>query len=435
MSDAARPARSNYRWVICALIFFATTINYVDRTVIGVLESTLQKEIGWTDTQWGDIGASFSLAYGIGLLFAGWIIDRLGPRLGYALYLVVWSFAAAAHALASTVQHFLIIRFALGLGESGNFPAAIRTVAEWFPQRERALATGIFNAGTNVGAILSPLLVPIIALHFGWKWAFIGTGVAGLIWVFFWWPMYRRPQDHPRVSAAELAHIESDPSPPPVKVPWRVLITYKQTWAFAIAKFLTDPIWWFWLFWLPPFLKDLYNIDLKTIGAPMITVYLLADVGSVMGGWQSGWLIKRGWSPNWARKTAMLTYGLCVVPVVFAPLVGVKWAAIILIGIAAAAHQGFSANLFTTTSDMFPRWAVGSVVGIGGFAGAMGGFLFQSIAGRIKDAIEERGEASNMAYLPLFIYAASAYLVALLIVHVIVPRLEPIKLDPNAQPA
>jgi MFS transporter, ACS family, hexuronate transporter len=435
MSDAARPVRSHYRWVICALVFFATTINYVDRTVIGVLEPTLREEIGWDDTEWGYLGSAFSFSYGIGLLFAGWVIDRLGPRLGYSLYLVVWSIAAAAHAFAGTVQHFLIARFALGLGESGNFPAAIRTMAEWFPRRERALATGIFNAGTNVGAIISPIVVPIIALNYGWEWAFVGTGLAGLIWVFFWWPMYRRPQEHPRVSAEELAYIESEPTPPAVKVPWRVLLTYKQTWAFAIAKFLTDPIWWFWLFWLPPFLKDLYNIDLKTIGAPMITVYLLADVGSVMGGWQSGWLITRGWTPNAARKTAMLTYALLVVPVVFAPVIGVKWAAVVLIGIAAAAHQGFSANLFTTTSDMFPRWAVGSVVGIGGFAGAMGGVLFQAMAGLLKDAIEKQGIDSNLAYLPLFIMAGSAYLIALLIVHLIVPRLEPIKLDPNAQPA
>lgn len=429
MSDISRPAGGNYRWVICALLFFATTINYIDRTVLGVLEPTLQKEIGWTDTQWGDINATFALAYGIGLLFAGWIIDRVGPRLGYAAYLIVWSFAAAAHAKASTVQHFLMARFALGLGESGNFPAAIRTVAEWFPRRERALATGIFNAGTNVGAIVSPLLVPVIALHFGWQAAFIGTGLAGLTWVFFWWPIYRRPQEHPRVSAAELAYIESEPAPPAVNVPWRVLLTYKQTWAFAIAKFLTDPIWWFWLFWLPPFLKDLYAIDLKSIGAPMVTVYVLADVGSVLGGWQSGWLITRGWTPNAARKTAMLTYALCVVPVVFAPVVGAKWAAVLLIGVAAAAHQGFSANLFTTTSDMFPRWAVGSVVGIGGFAGAMGGFLFQAMAGRIKDAIEAQGKNANVAYLPLFIIAGSAYLAALLIVHLIVPRLEPIRLE------
>jgi ACS family hexuronate transporter-like MFS transporter len=420
MAEPPRPKVGNYRWVICALLFFATTINYVDRTVLGVLESTLQKEIGWSATQYGDINASFSLAYGIGLLVAGWVIDRLGPRLGYTIYLVVWSIAAAAHALARDVRDFTIARFALGLGESGNFPAAIRTVAEWFPQRERALATGIFNAGTNVGAIISPLVVPIIAAQYGWQAAFIGTGLAGLIWVFFWWPLYRRPQDHPRVSPAELASIESDPSPPLVKVRWRTLLTYRQTWAFAAGKFLTDPIWWFWLFWLPPFLKDLFEVDLKTIGAPMITVYLLADVGSVFGGWQSGWLIKRGWTPNAARKTAMLTYALCIVPVVAAPFAGSKWAAVLLIGVAAAAHQGFSANLFTTTSDMFPRWAVGSVVGIGGFAGAMGGFLFQFIAGRVRDL--------TGSYVPLFIIAGSAYLLALLVIHLLVPRMEPVKL-------
>ena len=420
MNEPLRSSGGYYRWVICALLFFATTINYIDRTVFGVLESTLQKEIGWSATQYGDINAAFSLAYGIGFLFAGWVIDKLGTRLGYTIYLVVWSIAAMAHAFAGTVKQFTAARFALGLGESGNFPAAIKTVAEWFPKRERALATGIFNAGTNVGAIISPLVVPAIALQFGWQAAFVGTGLAGLIWVFFWWPLYRRPQEHPRVSAAELAYIESDPTPPVVRLPWRQLLTHKQTWAFAIAKFLTDPIWWFWLFWLPPILKDLYGVDIKTIGMPMVTVYLLADVGSIMGGWQSGWLMGRGWTSNASRKTAMLTYALLIVPVVFAPGAGSKWAAVLLIGIAAGSHQGFSANLFTTTSDMFPRWAVASVVGIGGFFGAMGGFLFQAIAGRIKDA--------TGSYLPLFVMAGSAYLVALLIVHLIVPRLEPAEL-------
>jgi len=427
MSESPRSTSSSFRWVVCALLFFATTINYVDRTVLGVLESVLKAEIGWTSTQYGDINAAFSLAYGIGFLFAGWVIDRLGTRLGYALYLIVWSLAAASHALAYSVGQFMVARIALGVGESGNFPAAIKTVAEWFPKNERALATGVFNAGTNVGAILSPLAVPVIAAQFGWRAAFVGTGLAGMIWVVFWWPLYRRPQDHPRVSDAELAHIQSDPCPPQVNVPWGQLLTYRQTWAFAVAKFLTDPIWWFWLFWLPPILRELYGVNLETIGPPLIFVYLLADVGSVMGGWQSGWLMNRGWTPNAARKTAMLTYALCIVPVVAAPLAGSKWAAVLLIGVAAASHQGFSANLFTLTSDMFPRWAVGSVVGIGGFFGAMGGFVFQFIAGRIKDA--------TGSYVPLFLMAGSAYLLALLIVHKIVPRLEPANLgEPSPVP-
>jgi ACS family hexuronate transporter-like MFS transporter len=275
-----------------------------------------------------------------------------------------------------------------------------------------------------VGAIISPLVVPRLTELYGWQAAFLATGLAGLIWVVFWWPMYRRPQDHPRVSAAELAHIESDPTPPAVRVPWRRLLMYRQTWAFAIGKFLTDAIWWFYLFWFPPFLFDEFGVDIKRIGLPLVTVYLLADVGSVIGGWQSGWMIKRGWSHNAARKLAMLTYALLIVPVAAAPLVGDQWAAVLLVGVAAGSHQGFSANLFTTTSDMFPRWAVGSVVGIGGFAGAMGGFFLQLGAGKL---LQQTGN-----YTVLFAMAASAYLTALLIIHLIVPRLEPAELTGEA---
>jgi ACS family hexuronate transporter-like MFS transporter len=268
-----------YRWVICALLFFATTINYVDRAVLGVLAPTLRTEIGWTDQEYGYISASFTLAYAIGFLFAGWFIDKVGTRIGYTFYLTIWSLAAAAHALVRSA--FGLARFALGIGESGNFPAAIKTVAEWFPKKERALATGIFNAGSNVGAILAPLLVPWIALNWGWQEAFIITGLAGLTWIVFWWPLYHRPSEHPKISKTELAHIESDPPDPPAKIPWLSLLPLKQTWAFATGKFLTDAIWWFYLFWFPLFMNDKFGVDLRTIGLPMITVYLLADVGSV----------------------------------------------------------------------------------------------------------------------------------------------------------
>jgi ACS family hexuronate transporter-like MFS transporter len=410
----------HYRWIICALLFAATTINYIDRTVLGVLEPQLRESIGWSATQYGDINASFTLAYAIGFLFAGWMMDKLGTRLGYTISLVVWSIAAAAHAFARNALDFAIARFALGIGESGNFPAAIKTVAEWFPKRERALATGIFNAGTNVGAVISPAVVPILATNYGWQAAFIATGLAGLVWVFFWWPLYRTPREHPQLSVSELAYIESDPPDPPVRIPWLRLLSFPQAWAFVIGKFLTDAIWWFYLFWFAPFMADEFGVNIKTIGLPMITVYLLADVGSVAGGWQSSWLLGRGWSANAARKTAMLTYALCIVPVAAAPLVDHKWAAVILIGVAAAAHQGFSANLFTLTSDMFPRWAVGSVVGLGGFAGAMGGFLLQLSAGRLKDMTGN--------YIAMFAIAASAYLLALLIIHLLVPRLEPVNI-------
>jgi ACS family hexuronate transporter-like MFS transporter len=415
------PTRGNYRWIICALLFFATTINYLDRMVFGVLEPELQKEIGWTATEFGDINAYFNLAYAIGFLFVGWFIDRFGTRLGYALSLIVWSIAAAGHAFASTATHFAIARFALGLGESGNFPAAIKTVAEWFPKKERAFATGIFNAGSNVGALLAPALVPVLVLAFGWQSAFVVTGLAGLVWVFFWWPIYRRPQEHPRLSAAELAYIESDPADPPARIPWIRLFPFRQTWAFAIGKFMTDAIWWFYVFWFAKFMNEQFKVDIKTIGPPMITVYLLADFGSIGGGWLSSRLLSNGWSANAARKTAMLICALLVVPVVIAPLTDSLWTAVLLIGLATAAHQGFSANLFTLTSDMFPRKAVGSIVGIGGFAGAVGGWLMNKSAGRIKDYFGD--------YFYMFAIAGSAYLVALLIIHLLVPKLEPVQLE------
>jgi ACS family hexuronate transporter-like MFS transporter len=409
-----------YRWIICALLFFATTINYVDRAVLGVLAPTLRTEIGWTDQEYGYISASFTLAYAIGFLFAGWFIDKVGTRIGYTFYLTIWSLAAAAHALVRSAFGFGAARFALGLGESGNFPAAIKTVAEWFPKKERALATGIFNAGSNVGAILAPLLVPWIALNWGWQEAFIITGLAGLIWIAFWYPLYHRPSEHPKISKTELAHIESDPPDPPAKIAWLSLLPLKQTWAFAIGKFLTDAIWWFYLFWFPLFMNDRFGVDLRTIGLPMITVYLLADVGSVGGGWLSSFLLKRNWTVNGARKTAMLVCALLILPVSMAPHVEGAWIAVFLIGIAAAAHQGFSANIFTTTSDMFPRKAVGSVVGIGGFAGAMGGFFMNLGAGWLKQ--------NTGSYEVMFAIAAVVYLIALLIMHLLVPKLEPAKL-------
>jgi len=410
-----------YRWIICALIFFATTINYVDRAVMGVLAPTLRTEIGWTDQEYGYISAAFTLAYAIGFLFAGWFIDKVGTRLGYSIYLTIWSFAAAAHALARTAFGFGLARFGLGIGESGNFPAAIKTVAEWFPQKERALATGIFNAGSNVGAILAPLVVPWIALNWGWQTAFLITGLAGLIWIAFWIPIYRRPAEHPRLSKTELELIESDPPDSAAKISWLSLLPLKQTWAFSIGKFLTDAIWWFYLFWFPLFMNDRFGVDLRTIGVPMIIVYLLADVGSVGGGWLSSFLIKRNWSVNGARKTAMLICAILILPVAIAPHVQAQWTAVILIGIAAAAHQGFSANIFTTASDMFPRKAVGSVVGIGGFAGAMGGFFMNLGAGWLKQ--------NTGGYDVMFAIAGVVYLLALLIMHLLVPKLEPAKLD------
>ena len=423
------PWYESYRWIICTLLFFATTINYVDRAVFGVLGETLKKEFGWSATRFGDINASFTLAYAIGFLFVGWFIDKVGTRWGYAICLTVWSLAAAGHALARGTLSFMLARFMLGIGEAGNFPAAIKTTAEWFPKKERATATGIFNAGSNVGAIIAPAVVPWIALTWpgGWKDAFIITGLAGLAWVFFWVPLYRKPREKTTLKPQELAYIESDPPDPPVKVPWGKLIRFRQTWAFAIGKFMTDSIWWFYLFWFPVVMADRFNVDLKKIGLPMITVYLLADVGSIGGGWLSSRLLKNGWSANAARKTAMLVCAICIVPVIFAPITNSQWLAVWLVGIAAAAHQGFSANLFTLTSDMFPRKAVGSVVGIGGFFGAMGGFFLNFGAGRIRDMFG--------SYVIVFAIAGSAYLLALLVIHLLVPKLEPANVLEDAAPA
>jgi len=412
---------SRYRWVICALLFFATTINYIDRAVLGVLAPLLRDELAWSDQDYGRISAAFTLAYALGFLVAGWFIDRVGTRIGYSAYLALWSLAAAAHALAKGVFGFGIARFVLGLGESGNFPSAIKTVAEWFPKKERALATGIFNAGSNIGAVVAPLVVPWLALTWGWRAAFVVTGLAGLVWIAFWWPLYRRPREHKKISAGELALIESDPPDTPGKVSWGRLLRFRQTWAFALGKLLTDSIWWFYLFWFPLFMADTFGVDLRTIGLPMITVYLLADVGSVGGGWLSSWLLKRGWSVNAARKTAMLACALCILPVALAPHVEGKWVAVWLVGLAASAHQGFSANIFTLASDLFPRKAVGSVVGIGGFFGAMGGFLMNLGAGWLKQ--------NTGSYSIMFIIAGLAYLAAILVMHLLAPKLEVAEVD------
>lgn len=415
------PSVGRYRWVICALLFFATTINYVDRQVIGILEKDLQVIIGWSQIDYGNIVAAFNAAYALGLLVSGRLIDRFGTRIGYAVAIVVWSLAGMATSLARSAFAFGVVRAALGIGEASNFPAAIKTIAEWFPKRERAFATGIFNAGTNLGAIVAPLTVPWIAIHLGWRWAFILTGALGFLWLLFWWPRYRKPEDHPRLSKQELSYIQSDPlDPPAAKAPWVRLIPHRQTCAFMIGKYLTDPIWWFYLYWAPTFLRQKHGLDLSSVGPPLIAIYLIADVGSIGGGWLSSALIKRGWTVNRARKIAMLICALLVTPIVFASRVQSMWAAVALIGLGAAAHQGWSANIFTATSDMFPRRAVGSVVGIGGMAGAMGGATLAVLTGYILDR-------TGGNYMIIFAIAGSAYLVALAIIHLLAPKLEPVE--------
>ena len=355
----------NYRWTICGLLFLAAVINYIDRQIIGILKPVLQAELGWSEIDYSNIVFWFQVAYAIGFVSIGRLMDWLGTRKGFSLSVGFWSVAAMAHALAHSVFTFSLARFALGIGEAGNFPAAIKTVAEWFPKKERALATGIFNSGTNIGAIATPLTVPFIAAHFGWRWAFVITGIIGFLWLILWLMLYSKPEENSRITAEELEHINSDPPETVVPIPWVKLLTFPQTWAFAAGKFLTDPIWWFYLFWLPGFLFEKFNLSLTSLGLPLVIIYLAADVGSIGGGWLSSSLIKKGWAINSARKLTMLVCALGVVPIIFVSQTNNVWIAVALLSLATAAHQGWSANLFTTTSDMFPRRAVGSVVGIG----------------------------------------------------------------------
>ncbi len=424
----APPPAGRVRWVICALLFAATTINYIDRQVLGILAPTLQQDVGWGEADYGNIVSWFTLAYGIGFLFAGRTIDALGTRVGLAAALVAWSLAAMGHALARTVGGFSVARFALGLGESANFPASIKTVAEWFPARERALATGIFNAGTNVGAIVTPLLVPWIALTWGWRAAFVVTGALGFLWLGAWLAYYRRPEEHPRVTAAELAYVRAGAPPAGAepRVRWLGLLRHRQTWAVAAAKGLTDGVWWFYLFWLPKFLDARFGVKLAGLAAPLVAIYLVADVGSVGGGWLSSALIGRGWTANRARKTALLAMALLIVPTMLAPRAGGLWGAVALVSVAAAAHQGWSANAYTLASDMFPREAVASVIGIAGAAGALGGFLFQRATGRV---LERTGD-----YGPIFVVCGLAYVCAWAAVHLLAPRLEPVRLGGDPGP-
>jgi len=412
-----------YRWIICALLFFATTINYIDRQVLGILATDphFKTAIGWNEAEYGYVNTAFQAAYALGLLVVGGLMDRFGTRKGFSVAITFWSVAAMLHALARSAFGFGVARFGLGLGEAGNFPASIKTVAEWFPKKERALATGIFNSGSNVGAIVAPLVVPVIAVKYGWQWAFIITGTLGFFWLIAWLLIYRKPEEHPKLSAAELAYIQSDPAEPTTRIPWARLLPHRQTWAFAIGKFLTDPIWWVYLFWLPKFLNTNYGLNITQIGLPLVVIYVTADIGSIGGGWLSSSLIKRGWTVNKARKLAMLICALAVVPIMFAAKASNLWVAVALVSLAAAAHQGWSANIFTMTSDMFPRRAVGSVVGIGGMAGSIGGMLIATAVGLI---LQFTG-----SYLPIFIIAGCAYLVALLIIQALVPNMDPAKLD------
>ncbi|MDQ6759241.1 MAG: MFS transporter [Acidobacteriota bacterium] len=414
-----RSSIPSLRWYICGLLFLATTVNYIDRQVLGLLKPVLEKDLGWNEADFGWIVFAFQLSYALMMPFAGRAMDWLGTRLGYLLAVVVWSIAAMGHALARNAMDFAIARFALGFGESANFPAAIKTIADWFPRSERALATGIFNSGTNVGAIVAPLAVPYLALHFGWRSAFIVTGAIGFVWVALWFLLFRQPREHPMLSQHELAYIESGrEQESTAKVPFSELLGSRAAWAFFIGKFLTDPVWWFYLYWLPGFLNRAYGVDLSHLGLPLIVVYQASTIGSIGGGWLSSLLLKRGWTVNDARKIAMLICAIAVTSVIFVYKAGGNlWLAVTLVSIAAAAHQGWSANLFTFASDVFPRGAVGSVVGMGGLGGALGGML-------VAPAIGYWLDWSHGAYGPVFVIAGSMYLLALGMIQLLVPKLE-----------
>ena len=416
---AAAERVGRYRWVICALLFAATAINYVDRQMIGVLEPDyLRKEFHWTPGDYAQLVVYFQLAYAIGYLGFGKVVDWIGARLGYAAAVGVWTLFHVLHGGVTSVTQFALVRFGLGIGESGNFPAGVKAVTDWFPQKERALAIGLFNAGSNVGAILTPLIVPVIAINYGWRMAFVVTGILGILWVIAWLTLYRDPQTHKRVGAAELAYIRQDPADPQTRPKglWLKLLTKRETWAFALGKFFIDPIWWFYLFWLPPYLHDTYHLNLVGFGLPIAAIYLLSDVGSVAGGWLSGRLIKAGMTANKARKLTMFICAVAILPVVLTQYIDNVWINVLIIGIAAAGHQAFSANVYTLPSDTFPRFAVGSVIGIGGTCGALGGMLFSMYIGKVLDSIG--------SYAPIFAAAGGAYFLALLSIHLLSPRLE-----------
>lgn len=430
MSDTKK---TSYRWVVVTLLFFATTINYLDRQVIGFLKPTLEKEFSWTEEDYSHIVMAFQTAYAVGLLAFGGFIDKLGTKLGYTVSLILWSLAAMLHAIVKSTLGFGVVRAALGLGESGNFPAAIKVVAEWFPKKERALATGIFNSGANIGAVAAPVMVPWILGIYGWQMAFIITGAIGFVWLIFWWLFYEIPSRHKKISKEEFEHIHSDieetvaVGEAEIKVKWIRLFGIRQTWAFVVGKFLTDPIWYFFLFWLPSYFATTFKLNLTKPSLPLVLIYTATTIGSIGGGYLSSWFIKSGMPIFRARKTAMFLFALCVLPIFGARYATNVWQAVGLISLAAAAHQAWSANIFTTASDMFPKRAVSSVVGIGGMAGSVGGIAFPFFIGWILETYKEAGNITA-GYNIIFSICACAYLVAWVIMHLLTPRMKVVKL-------
>jgi ACS family hexuronate transporter-like MFS transporter len=441
--------KGNYRWVVCTLLFFATTVNYIDRQILSLIKEFLDVQFGWSKADFGLVNSMFQAAYGLGLLFFGWFVDRFGVKVGYAVSMVGWSLAAMAHAIvaimpghasiqiggrvfgaaALAVAAFGVCRVLLGLAEAGNFPAAVKSTAQWFPKRERAFATSLFNSGTNVGALLAPAVIPFLAIKYGWGMPFIVAGLIGFVWLGFWIKMYDVPEKHKGVDAKELEHILSDreESDRVEKIPWKALLGYRQVWSFIVAKFLTDPVWWFFLIWLPDYFKTTRNLDIKHSWPLLVTIYGIITVLSIFGGWITGHLAKSGWSVTRARKTGMFLFALCVLPIFFVTKIG-DWPAVMLIGLAGAAHQAWSANLFTSVSDMFPKRAIASIVGLGGMAGSLGGMIFPIMTGKMLDHYRLAG-SETAGYAILFSICAFAYLVAFIVNHLLAPRFEPVKIQ------
>ena len=441
VTDQVAPSGiGRYRWVVCSLLFFATTINYADRQILSLLKPILDVELRWTNEQFGVVNAAFQAAYAVGLLAFGAFVDRVGAKIGYAISIAAWSVAAMGHALVGSVNGFLAARLGLGLGEGGNFPSAIKVVALWFPPGERAYATALFNSGSNVGAIIAPAIVPWLALTFGWRSAFVGAGIAGLLWLLLWIPLYDLPERAARLGAAELAHIRGGAlggpqsmsgvatavpiEGPEQKLAWSAILRHRQAWAFIAAKFLTDPVWWFFLIWLPDYFKKTRGLAIKNSWVHLVTIYAIVTVLSIGGGWLSGYLTRRGLTVTRARKTAMFVFACTVLPILLVTHVG-NWAAVVLIGVAGASHQAWSANLFTSASDMFPKGAVATVVGIGSAAGSLGGILFPIYAGKLLDRFQALGDVTP-GYAILFGICGSAYLIAFAINHLLAPTFAPV---------
>ncbi|WP_128544323.1 MFS transporter [Larkinella soli] len=429
----------NFRWRIVLLLFFATTINYIDRQVLSftMIDEEFRREMmdipeGQSLTQgeqdefkvlYSYVDTAFKVAYALGFLLIGWLVDRVGTKRGFSIAIVLWSIAGVLNAFIGSLRGLSLVRFMLGIGEAGNFPSAMKSVAEWFPKKERSFAAGLFNAGANVGVIATAALVPWLTIQYGWRFSFIATGVLGFLVLIAWLRTYRPPEEHPSVSRQELAYIQQDHEEevPEEKLSWWRLLGFRQTWAFIVGKFMCDPIWWFYLTWLPDFFNSSesldHRLDLKNVGLPFLVIYIVSDGGSVLFGWLSSKFIHLGWSVNRARKTTMLICALCVLPIFFAAQTNSIYVAIALISLATAAHQGWAANLYTFASDMFPKSAVASVTGIGGMFGAVGGIVLAAVAGNIR---------VNFGYLPLFLIASSTYLIALVIIHSLSPKLEPV---------